>query len=112
MIALGTLGMTITDFYRHTFNEVMYKFVAHRVEHLRQENNLRRSAFYTLAGQGVKIGNKPLEHLHQLWHIEEIDGPVDQLIKVGTARKATDEEMRLLRERPKGWMQKLKEMES
>lgn len=90
--------------------DVAIKYVHKRNKELGDENRDRRNIFYQWRGLGVQINSMPLRYLWQVWEIPEIDGDITKTIHYTKIRNQTDEEKRLLKERPKGWERKLLEI--
>lgn len=77
--------------------EVFYRLQGFHQKRLQRLNEIRIGTFHNWRGQGVKVDNMPLQYLWQVFPIPELDGELKDTIKFTTVRKATDEELKLIK---------------
>ena len=94
-----------------TIKQVYYRLIGMRKEFLKREVADRRNIFFMMKAQGVTINHMPLKYMWQVWHMPEVDGPMEQAIKYSKVRLVTPEEKKLLKERPPGWEKQILEIQ-
>ncbi len=87
----------MSEFVKMRYIEVMYRLNGFHQRRISRLNEIRLSTFHNWRGQGVKVGGMPLQYLWQVFSIPEIDGDIKDSIKFTTVRKATDEELELIK---------------